>query len=118
MCQGENYGRTLFEAALQKFKNDDTSVIGLDAVIESKATYERRGFVESSLGENCYMSRNISSIIHHTTSHDPDTSLELVSIKDNPCHLLAKAISITQAFNADSFEVASFRTEQTCPGLH
>jgi hypothetical protein len=74
---------------------------------KSKATYERQGFVESSLGTTRYMSRRLSTNIHHTTSHDPDRNLEPVDIKDDPCHLVAKVISIVQNSNRYSSGVAS-----------
>ncbi|KAK6001974.1 hypothetical protein QM012_002464 [Aureobasidium pullulans] len=89
--QGRGYGRALFDAVLQEFKDNDTITIGLDAVIEQKNTYERRGFVESTLGKIRCMSWSISTDIHHTTSHDLDTRLQLVDIKDVPHHLLAKS---------------------------
>lgn len=88
--QGKSYGRALFDAVLQEFKNNDTITIGLDAVVEQKSTYERRGFVESPLGKIRCMSWNISNF-HHTTPHDLDTRLQLADIKDVPHHLLVKS---------------------------
>ncbi|KAG9667330.1 hypothetical protein KCU95_g17980, partial [Aureobasidium melanogenum] len=89
--QGKGYGRALFDAVLQEFKDNDTTTIGLDAVVEQKFTYERRGFVESPLGKIRCMSWNIPTNIHHTTSHDLNTTLQLVNIKDVPHQLLAKS---------------------------
>ncbi|KAI5239829.1 hypothetical protein E4T43_06520 [Aureobasidium subglaciale] len=90
-CQGKGYGSALFEAVLQEFKSKNTSIIGLDAVVEQKTTYERRGFVESPLGKLRCMSWNISTNIDHGTSHDLDTNLRLIDIKDVPYHLLAES---------------------------
>ncbi|KAI5255722.1 hypothetical protein E4T42_01823 [Aureobasidium subglaciale] len=90
-CQGKGYGSALFEAVLQEFKSKNTSIIGLDAVVEQKTTYERRGFVESPLGKLRYMSWNTSTNIDHGTSRDPDTNLRLIDIKDVPYHLLAES---------------------------
>ncbi|KAI5202899.1 hypothetical protein E4T39_04533 [Aureobasidium subglaciale] len=90
-CQGKGYGRALFEAVMQEFKSNNTSIIGLDAVVEQKTTYERRGFVESPLGKLRCMSWNISTNIDHGTSHDPDTNLRLIDIKDVPYHLLTES---------------------------
>ncbi|KAI4724438.1 hypothetical protein E4T49_07845 [Aureobasidium sp. EXF-10728] len=89
--QGKGHGRALFDAVLQEFKGNDTSIIGLDAVVEQKTTYERRGFVESPLGKLRCMSWDISTNIHHTASYDLDTRLRLVDIKDVPHHLLTKS---------------------------
>ncbi|KAH0376013.1 hypothetical protein KCU92_g9960, partial [Aureobasidium melanogenum] len=89
--QGKGYGRALFGAVLQEFKDNGTTIIGLDAVVEQKSTYERRGFVESPLGKIRCMSWNITTNIHHTTSHDLNTRLQLVDINGVPHHLLIRS---------------------------
>lgn len=62
------YGRALFDAELQDLRDNDTYVTRLlKALIEQKATYERRGFVESLLDKIRCMSWSISTNVHHTT---------------------------------------------------
>ena len=81
-------------------------IIRPDAIVGSKATYERQGFVESPLIK-IRMSWSSTINIHIGTSHDQDTRLRLVDDKDLPDHLLAKS---------DLDHTDSYRTRQNAPG--
>ena len=115
--QGKGHGRALFDVVLQEFRDNNTSIIGLDAVVEQKTTYERRGFVESPLGKLRCMSWGIPTDIDHIASHDPDTSLRLVDIKDVPYHLLAKSDLDHTGFERRHLWSEKFSEDPTFSGL-
>ena len=84
-----NHAKVLFDTALPDLKDKNTTIIGLDIVVCQKVTDQHWDSVECPLGKLRYMSWKITTNIHHTTSHDPDTRLQLVMIKDLPYERLA-----------------------------
>lgn len=50
-------GAELFKWAMADFERHGTNIVGLDGVAEQKATYERRGYVDSPLGTIKLMAR-------------------------------------------------------------
>ncbi|OCL14576.1 hypothetical protein AOQ84DRAFT_404495 [Glonium stellatum] len=47
--RGKGWGRALFQAALESYAANGTTIVGLDGVEEQRKTYERRGFVATGL---------------------------------------------------------------------
>lgn len=78
-----------FDTVFSKSMDNDTVIVALDVVVGQKVTDQHWDSVECPLGKLRYMSWNITTNIHHTTSHDPDTRLQLVMIKDLPYERLA-----------------------------
>jgi len=90
--RGLGLGRELFSRAMQDFQSHGTKIIGLDAVAQQKGTYERRGFVESSLGMLRLMSRPlvVKEGIHSSVEVTVTTSTHVVSLDSVPHHLLVE----------------------------
>lgn len=89
--RGLGLGRQLFQACMDEFARDGTRYVGLDAVAEQKRTYERRGFVESSLGLVKCFSRELPSMRPLETHAEPSNGLKLVDIKEIPNNLLVQS---------------------------
>ncbi|KAF2103656.1 hypothetical protein NA57DRAFT_69870 [Rhizodiscina lignyota] len=53
-ARGKGWGAALFRQCLAEFKRMGCEYIGLDAVVEQKATYERRGFREVGMIKNMF----------------------------------------------------------------
>jgi len=51
--RGLSLGRHLFHAGMEYFRQHKTAYIGLDSVAEQRATYQRRGFIETDLVAIC-----------------------------------------------------------------
>jgi len=68
--RGKGMGSKLFKAAMQDFREHGTEIMGLDGVAEQKATYERRGFVDSPLGTVRIMTRPLVDKVPLPTRDD------------------------------------------------
>ncbi|KAK3677882.1 hypothetical protein LTR78_001977 [Recurvomyces mirabilis] len=87
--RGKGMGGKLFEAAMEDFREHGTEIMGLDGVAEQKATYERRGFVDSPLGTVRIMTRPLVEKVPLPT-RDGEVPGHFIQIYDVPLHLLAQ----------------------------
>jgi hypothetical protein len=88
--RAQGMGRELFKAGMAEFKRNGVQIVGLDGVVEQKATYERRGF-ESPLGTVKIMMRPlVAKEPLPFSSRDLEASGQLVDIHDVPKTLLAQ----------------------------
>jgi len=88
--RGKGWGRTLFAAALDRFENTGTKIIGLDAVSEQVQTYGRRGFVEKNR-VRLYERRPIRNI---PSSSSDDVVLiggKIVTLSSLPEHVIVES---------------------------
>lgn len=90
--RGKAIGAALFRTMMSDFRNNGTKIVGLDGVAEQKATYERRGFVDSKLGVLKLMSRPLASKkeVRASAEVEVTTTTHLVSLDNVPHHLLAE----------------------------
>ncbi|KAI4750089.1 hypothetical protein E4T52_06741 [Aureobasidium sp. EXF-3400] len=79
---------------MDQFEVHSTVYVGLDSVVEQKATYERRGFVASELGKIRCMSYTLSSTPNLTTTSDRVPNLlgfHLIDLKEIPYEILVQS---------------------------
>lgn len=90
--RGKAIGAALFDEMMHDFRSFGTKIVGLDGVAEQKATYERRGFVESQAGVLKLMNRPLFSKkeVHAAAEIQVTTTTHLVSLDSVPHHLLAE----------------------------
>ncbi|QIW99725.1 hypothetical protein AMS68_005243 [Peltaster fructicola] len=86
LYQGIGLGAALWTEMMKEFEHCNTQYVGLDAVPQQKATYERRRFVDSELGQISLMTRPFHVAIRKSP-HVVDSILEIAKVS---AHLLAE----------------------------
>lgn len=89
--QGLGWGAKLFRAGLDQFEREGVEVVGLDAVQEQVATYERRGFVEK--GRIRLMQRKgvKEYPLDGTLGHVKGEGMHLVDLDEIPVEVLVES---------------------------
>jgi len=87
--RGKGWGKDLFAAALQRFKDTGTRFVGLDAVQEQVNTYARRGFVSKGLVR--LMQRGSVSKSPLSVQEDGDVDGKIVQLSDVNSDALVKS---------------------------
>lgn len=88
--RGKGLGRALWEAMMEDFHKCGTKLIGLDGVLEQKGNYERKGFVESTLGTVKIMSRPLVCDKGLPNNVQAGPEAEMLSLDQVPHYLLAE----------------------------